>query len=81
MNRSIRTYIALLLFAIPSLFWGQELNCRVEINTDQIQNVNKEVFTTLQEAITEYINTNRWGNAQFSANEKIECTMFFTIKS
>ena len=81
MNRSIRTYIALLLCAIPSLFWGQELNCRVEINTDQIQNVNKEVFTTLQEAITEYINTNRWGNAQFSANEKIECTMFFTIKS
>ena len=81
MNRSIRTYIALLLFAIPALVWGQELNCRVEINTDQIQNVNKEVFTTLQEAITEYINTNRWGNAQFSANEKIECTMYFTIKS
>lgn len=81
MNRGIRTYIALFLCAIPLLFWGQELNCRVEINTDQIQNVNKEVFTTLQEAITEYINTNRWGNAQFSANEKIECTMFFTIKS
>ncbi|MDE6716152.1 MAG: DUF4835 family protein, partial [Muribaculaceae bacterium] len=80
-----QSYIRLLLLLIISILacntQAQELNCKVEINSDKIQNVNKEVFQTLQNAITEYMNTNRWGNAQFMANEKIECTLFFTIKS
>lgn len=60
---------------------SQELNCKVEVNSEQVANVNKEVFTTLQEAVTEYLNSNKWTNTQFMANEKIECTWFFKIKS
>lgn len=60
---------------------AQELNCAVEINSEQIQGSNKEVFTTLQQAIAEYMNTNKWTDAQFYANEKIECKLYFTIKS
>lgn len=59
---------------------GQELNCKIEINSEQVQGTNKQVFETLQEAINDYMNTNKWTNAQFSPNEKIECTLFFTIK-
>lgn len=29
---------------------SQELNCSVEVNSDQIQNVSKSVFQTLQDA-------------------------------
>lgn len=60
---------------------AQELKCDVEINSTQIQNTSKEVFTTLQQAIADYMNTTKWTDAQFSANEKIECRMYFTIKS
>lgn len=60
---------------------AQELNCAVEVNSEQIQGSNKEVFTTLQQAIAEYMNTNKWTDAQFYANEKIECKLYFTIKS
>lgn len=59
---------------------GQELNCQVEINADQIQGVNKQIFETLKGAITEYMNTNKFSNAQFAVNEKIDCRLFFTIK-
>lgn len=59
---------------------GQELNCEVEVNADQIQSANKQVFTTLRDAINEYMNTNKFSNAQFSVNEKINCRLFFTIK-
>ena len=52
MKRNV-LYVLLLLF--PCLAAAQELNCRVEVNSDQIQGTNKEVFTTLKEAITEYI--------------------------
>ena len=72
------------LLAACSLFGAfaasaQELNCTVEFNTDQLS-TNKNVFTTLQEAVTEYMNTTVFTSAQFAVNEKIECRMFFTIK-
>lgn len=59
---------------------AQELNCQVEINTDQIQTTNKSVFETLKEAITEYLNTNHFTNLQYATNEKIDCRFFLTIK-
>lgn len=59
---------------------AQELNCKVEINADQVQATNKQVFQTLQEAVNDYMNTTKFTNAQFATNEKIECRLFFTIK-
>lgn len=59
---------------------GQELNCTVEINSDQVEGTYKQVFQTLQQAIADYMNTTVFGNAQFSSNERIECRMFFTVK-
>lgn len=68
--------IAFLTFSVVS---AQELNCRVEVNTSQLEGSNKNIFETLQSAINEYVNTTRWTSAQFSPNEKIECTLLFTI--
>lgn len=68
----------LLLLMVPCLR-AQELNCRVEVNTSQLEGTNKSVFETLQGAINEYVNTTQWTPAQFAANERIECTLFFNI--
>lgn len=59
---------------------AQELNCKVEINSDQVEGTYKQVFTTLEQAMNEYMNTNVFTSNQFSANEKIDCRLFFTIK-
>ena len=74
------TMLAILLLSNIFYAHSQELNCTVEINSSQIEGTDKSVFTTLQESITEYFNTTKWTNAQFSANEKIECRFFMTIK-
>ena len=58
---------------------AQELDCTVEINADKVSNANKSVFNTLKNAISEYMNTNKWTNMQISGNEKIQCKLFFTI--
>lgn len=79
--RQIILVIALLAFGVNNNAEAQELNCAVEINSEQVQGSNKDVFTTLQQAIAEYLNTNKWTDAQFYANEKIECKLYFTIKS
>lgn len=67
-------------FAVAHGAAAQELNCQVTFNTDQIEGTNKQVFETLQQAVSEYMNTTVFTNAQFAANEKIDCRMFFTIK-
>ena len=80
----LRRFILVILSVVMSCgisIYAQELKSDVEINSEQIQNSSKEVFTTLKQAIADYMNTNKWTDAQFSANEKIECKMYFTIKS
>ncbi len=81
---SMKTYSLLVLLIVSAVFPGiakaQELNCQVEINSDQVGGTNRSVFETLQTAINEYMNTNVFSNAQFSPNEKIDCRLYFTIK-
>ena len=79
MFKKIKILLILLLVGCLSNA-AQELNCQVEINSDQVQGTNRSVFETLQTAINEYMNTNVFTNAQFSPNEKIDCRLFFTIK-
>jgi hypothetical protein len=74
-------FFVLIFLSIPLKSASQELNCKVEINSDQVPGTNKEIFKTLEAAMSDYMNTNRWTNAQFATNEKIECKLFFTIKS
>lgn len=77
----MRKILSLLIFALMAASGAaQELNCSVEVNSDKITGTNKSVFTTLQEAITSYMNDTKFTAAQYSPIEKIECTLFFTIK-
>ena len=68
-----------LLSIAPALTEAQELNARVTINSDQVQATNKQVFTTLQNALTEFINNKKWTDATFAINERIECSMTILI--
>ena len=44
-----------------------------------MQATNKQVFTTLQNALTEFINNKKWTDATFAVNERIECSMTILI--
>jgi hypothetical protein len=56
---------------------SSELNARLTINSDKIQGSNKQIFTTLQNALNEFINNKKWTTATLALNERIDCT--FTI--
>jgi hypothetical protein len=58
---------------------AQEMNARITINSDKIQGTNKQVFTSLQNALMEFVNNRKWTDATFAANEKIDCTMTIII--
>ena len=80
MNIKGRIAIILTIACAGATASAQELNCTVEFNTDQITGTNKSVFETLSAAVNDYMNTTTFTPAQFSANEKIECRLFFTVK-
>ncbi len=74
------SFFILFFILLSSSVSAQELNCRVQVNSDKIQGTNKQVFTTLEQAISEYINTRKWSNAQISPNERIECSLLLTVQ-
>lgn len=77
----IAALVAMVAVMCPGITSAQELNCNVEVNSDKVSNANKEIFTTLQQAIADYMNTNKWTDAQFGTNEKIECKLYLTIST
>lgn len=76
----LKIIIPILLFCLSYSVKAQEINARVTINSDQVQGTNKQVFTTLQNALTEFVNNRKWTDATFGVNERIDCTLNITIK-
>lgn len=72
---------ASLLFVSLSVVTAQEFNCKVKINADQIEGTYKQMFSTLETDLSEFINNRKWSEAKFSNVEKIDCTLQFNIKS
>ena len=76
----IKRWISLgLLCLLPWLGEAQELNARITVNGDKIAAANKQIFTTLQNALTEFVNNRKWTDATFAVNEKIDCTMTIIV--
>lgn len=77
----LRSAAAVLLLSLSGFCASaQELLCTVEVNSDQVNGTYKQVFETLQQAMSEYLNTTVFTNTQIATNEKIECRLFLTIK-
>lgn len=83
MNILIRHLLTLAIIALPALMplplHAQELEAKVVINSQKIQGTNKEVFKTLETALTEFINTRKWTNQQYSQSERISCSFNITV--
>ena len=77
--RQIVAILALIAMSIPMK--AQELKCNISINSEQVQGSNKAVFTTLQQSMEEFVNTQRWTNMTFQEKERIECSMMIVVKS
>lgn len=74
MNRIARYIVALVMGMGALGIQAQELEAKVVVNHSKIQGTNTSVFTTLQEAMTEFLNTRKWSNSQYTARERIACS-------
>ena len=77
MRKYLYTFLILLLFCQVSS--GQELNCTVQVSGDQIQDIDKRVFETLETSIFEFLNNTKWTNDIYGSEERIECSILINV--
>lgn len=70
-----------MLFSLVTLVAQEELNAIVTINADKVQSSNKQVYKTLQEQLTEFLNQTKWTNKKFLPQERINCAFTIIVNS
>ena len=60
------------LFLFTNVISAQELNCTVQIIADKVPQTNKQIFTTLKSAMTDFMNNNQLTTIRSSKDEPIE---------
>jgi|TARA_R100000479_G_scaffold176482_1_gene131255 hypothetical protein len=72
----------LLLLSVLTLSFStqaQELNCTVVVDAEQTGQPNLQVFRTLQQELTDFINTTTWTIKVYKNQERIDCNMSIII--
>lgn len=74
--------IAILFCCISLIAKGQELQARVTVLSNRVTtNIDRKIFTTLQNQLTNLLNNRKWTNDTYRQNEKIECSFILNIES
>jgi hypothetical protein len=58
---------------------AQELNSTITVNADKIPGSNKQIYTTLENSLNEFVNQKRWTNFNYKPQERINCNFTITI--
>lgn len=58
---------------------SQELKAIVSINSDQVTNVNTQIFKNLELQTFDFLNNTKFSEKEVKLNEKINCSFFFII--
>ncbi|MFO7880692.1 MAG: DUF4835 family protein [Bacteroidota bacterium] len=77
--------ISLIILIVPVLLslktTAQELDCRVQISYQQIQeSSNRQMFQEMQTAVYEFMNNTVWTNHVIKQDERIECNIRIELK-
>lgn len=80
MNLNKKLLFALVAFIPFSLVQSQEITAKVSIITSRISTkVDKRIFLTLQNQLTNLLSNRKWTEDNFKPNEKIECNFVLNL--
>ena len=75
----MRNLVVVFFFLIGFTVHSQQLNCTVTVNSQQITNVNQQIFKSLQSSLTDFVNKTDWTGQVLKQNEKINCSLYITL--
>jgi len=59
---------------------AQEFLCTVSVQSQRVEGIDKSVFDAMRTSMFEFMNNRKWTSYNFQIEERIECTMLFTIE-
>ncbi len=71
--------VAIILSLITSSVSAQEIKATVQCVAPRVQISDKQILTTLQNSLQQFISNRKWTEEKFEINEKIEISLFFDI--
>lgn len=77
--RKLVFILFVILTTLPDLR-AQEIKANVQVIAPSLQLTNKQILTTLQNSIQQFINNRKWTDDVFEAREKIEMSFFIEVK-
>ncbi len=74
-----KLFLLFAFIAIINYTSAQELNCQIQITTQQISGTDKKIFDNLKTAIFEFMNNRKWTTETFRNEERIDCSILLNI--
>ncbi|MCX6244108.1 MAG: DUF4835 family protein [Bacteroidetes bacterium] len=71
--------ILLTILLLSTRVFSQELDCQISVTSQQVSGTDKRVYESMQTAMYEFMNNRKWSNFNFRTEERIECTILYTI--
>jgi len=72
----------ILLSSIAVNSYSQEFLTKVIVNAQSVSsNIDKKIFITLQNQLTDFITGRKWTSEKYNANERIQCNFVINIES
>ena len=71
--------MAILLLGTLTTSIAQELQVKININTQQVGTSDKSVFENLQQTLEQWMNERQWTDLQFQQNERIAVSFNLTV--
>jgi len=75
----LNKFVLLIVLMCSSSAFSQELNANVIVNADRIQQTNKQVFSTLQTSMRDFLNNTKFTNFSVKRNELIDCNVMLVV--
>ena len=73
------TMLVALMLCTPFMVVAQELQVKININTQQVGTSDKSVFENLQQTLEQWMNDRQWTDLQFQQNERITVNINLTV--
>jgi hypothetical protein len=77
--RNFLFFITLVIFSATSV--GQELSATVYIDAEQTGQQNNQIFKTLEQQLTEFLNNRSWTDESYLNQERIDCNFTLIISN
>jgi hypothetical protein len=74
-----KVFLLIAFIGLTNYLCAQELNCQIQITTQQVSGTDKRVYDNLKTAIFEFMNNTKWTTETFKNTERIDCSILINI--